>query len=305
MASNTQVDRITRHQVAQAGIERLSTGKAFYVHSGTGSDSGSGQDPGAPFATVDYAIGVCTADKGDVVYVMPGHNETITAATSLVMDIAGVSVIGLGRGASRPTFDYDNTAGTIEMDAASCRLSNVILRASVASAVVAINVDAADCEIDHVYFNWEATGDEFITCIDLDAVDRCHIHDCIFETEVGAGAATEAIRLDDTEDSIIENNLFRGTWTGATIANEGALCVRLIVKDNIIYNSDTSVYNGIDFGALSSTGIAMGNTVTSLYATTLTKLIRTGDMTWHHNTFVNAVSEQAASVTSVPAVTSV
>ena len=210
---------------------------------------------------------------------------------------------------NRPILDFDATAGSIEMDAASCRLSNLVLRASIDDIVAAINVDADDCEIDNCYFTYEATGDEFITCIDLDAFDRCHIHDCVFETEEGADAATEAIRLDDTNDSVIENNLFRGTWTGAVIANEGVLCARLIIKDNVIYNSDTSVYNGIDFGALSSTGIVAGNTITTMYgqAGALTKLIRTGDMTWHRNTFANAVSELgvgATGTTLVPAVSS-
>lgn len=274
------------------------------------SDSaGFGKNPDAPVATIDYAVGLATTSKGDVIYVMPGHNETITAATSLVIDKIGLSIIGLGRGKNRPILDFDNTAGSIEMDAASCRLSNIILRASVASAVIAINVDAHDCEIDRCYFTYEDTGDEFITCIDLDAVDRCHIHDCVFETEEAAGASTEAIRIDDTEDSTIEGNIFRGTWSNAAIINEGALCPRLLVLDNIIYNSDTSVYNGIDFGSLSSTGIVKGNTITTLYgqAGALAKLIRTGDMTWHINTFANTVSELgvgARGTTLVPATSS-
>lgn len=289
----------------------LSGGNAFWVDSGASLASDavtSGKSRDKPFATLDYAIGRCTASNGDVIYVCEGHNEALTAATSCVVDKIGLRIIGLGRGMNRPIFDYDQTAGTIEMDAASCRLSNVVLRASAASTVVAINVDADDCEIDNCFFTYESTGDEFVTCIDLDSFDRCHIHDNVFETEEGAGAATEAIRLDDTQDSVIENNVFRGTWTGAVIANEGALCGRLMVLDNVIYNSDTSVYNGIDFGTLSSTGIVAGNIVTSLYATTLAKLIRPGDMTWHENSFANAVSEGASGLSSgvpIPATTSV
>ncbi len=286
-------------------------GNIWIVDSGSSAASdtaGFGKNPDAPCATVDYAVGLAVASNADVIYVMPGHNETITAGTSLVIDKIGLAIIGLGRGMNRPILDFDNTAGSIEMDAASCRLSNIVLRASVASCVVAINVDASDCEIDRCHFTFEDTGDEFVTCIDLDAFDRCHIHDNVFDTEEAAGAATEAIRLDETDDSIIERNIFRGTWTNAAIINEGALCPRLIIKDNIIYNSDTSVYNGIDFGSLSSTGIVAHNTITTLYATTLSKLIRTGDMTWHQNTFANAVSEGASGLSSgvpIPATTSV
>ncbi|KKN00071.1 hypothetical protein LCGC14_1141530 [marine sediment metagenome] len=204
--------------------QSITTGARWFVHSGTGTDAaGYGQNPIAPCATIDYAIGLATASQADIIFVMPGHNETITAATSLVIDKIGLSIIGLGRGANRPTLDFDHIDGSIEMDAASCRLSNIILKASEASTVVAINVDAHDCEIDHCFFTYEDTGDEFITTIDLDAFDRCHIHDNVIETEDTSGAATRGIRIDETEDSVIENNLFRGFWSDAVILGEGTL----------------------------------------------------------------------------------
>ena len=87
--------------VMGGGVEiPASTGNYFFVHSGTGSDAYDGKNPkvvdrsSGPFATVDYAIGKCTASNGDVVIVMPGHAETLTAAVTV--DVAGVQVIGLG-----------------------------------------------------------------------------------------------------------------------------------------------------------------------------------------------------------------
>lgn len=288
----------------------LTTGDRWFVHSGTGTDgAGFGRNPDSPLATINYAIGLATASQGDIIYVMPGHNETIIAGTSCVIDKIGLSIIGLGRGANRPTLDFDNVSGSIEMDAASCRLSNVILNASIDDIVAAINVDASDCEIDHCYFTFEATGDEFITCIDIDAFDRCHVHDNVFETETGADGATEAIRLDETDETIIQNNIFRGTWTGAVIAAEGALSPRLMILDNIIYNSDTSAYCGIDMGSLSATGICARNIITALYAQAggLAKLYRDGDLTSFANLFANAVSEKGVGnkdTTLIPATSS-
>lgn len=273
------------------------TGNVFFVGNAvTGATDAPnyGKSPAAPFATADYAVGQCTEGNGDIIYGLPGHNEALTAGTSFLMDKAGVSFIGLGRGMNRPIFDYDNTAGTIEMDAANTRLSNVILRASVSATVVGINVDADDVTIDNCYFTWEATGDEFITCIDVDAFDRCTISDNVFETEEGAAQSTEAIRLDDTNDTAIQRNVFRGTWSDAAILNEGALCARLLILDNIVYNSDTSVYNGIDVGTLSTTGIVRGNTITALYATAVAKVYRDGDLMSADNYFANAVSERAS-----------
>src|SRR5512138_1472506 len=84
------------------GIDKQ-PGAVFFVHSGTGTDgAGYGKNPDSPVATLDYAIGLCTASKGDVIYVLPGHAENLTTATSLTMDVAGVKVIGLGWGPLRP-----------------------------------------------------------------------------------------------------------------------------------------------------------------------------------------------------------
>ena len=65
------------------------TGEIYYVNSGTGanavggitgSNGNNGLSPKTPFATIDYAIGRCTANRGDTIYVMPGHWETLTTA---------------------------------------------------------------------------------------------------------------------------------------------------------------------------------------------------------------------------------
>ena len=83
---------------------QFTTGRVFYVHS-SGSDSAqAGETAAAPFATLDFAIGQCSANNGDLIYVMPGHAETLTAAGQLDFDIAGVRAQGLGWGTTRPTF---------------------------------------------------------------------------------------------------------------------------------------------------------------------------------------------------------
>lgn len=282
--------------------QTVSTGDRWFVHSGTGTDAaGFGQNPDAPTATLDYAIGLATASQGDIIYVMPGHNETIIAGTSCVIDKIGLSIIGLGRGANRPTFDFDNVSGSIEMDAASCRLSNVILKASIDDVVCAVNVDAHDCEIDHCYFTWEDTGDEFIMTIDLSAFDRANIHDNVFESEEGADNADYVIQLVDTNETIIERNIFRGTWTDAAIFGKTTLSARLLIKDNVIYNSDTSNYGAIDGGSLNSTGQICGNVITSLYAQAgaVAKTIRKCRFNFSDNHFSDTISERATTI--VPA----
>ena len=48
-----------------------------------------------------------------VLIVFPGHAETISSATSLVMDTIGVYVVGLGKGALRPTLTFSADTSTI------------------------------------------------------------------------------------------------------------------------------------------------------------------------------------------------
>ncbi len=95
-------------------------GSIFFVHSGIGvNEAGYGDNPDAPVASVDYAIGLCTAAKGDVIYCLPGHAETVTA-TSIALDVAGVTIIGLGHGLNRPVFTFGAAAATITVSAANC-----------------------------------------------------------------------------------------------------------------------------------------------------------------------------------------
>src|SRR4051812_44805907 len=79
----------------------------FFVSSGTGTDAaGYGQNPDSPVATIDYAIGLCAAGKGDTIYVLPGHTETIIAAAGVAADVASINIIGLGTGRNRPRVNY-------------------------------------------------------------------------------------------------------------------------------------------------------------------------------------------------------
>lgn len=75
------------------------------------------------FSTVDAAIGECTASAGDLIYVMPGHTETVTA-TSIALDVKGVTIIGLGNGSDRPTFTFGAAAATITVSADNCAWKN-------------------------------------------------------------------------------------------------------------------------------------------------------------------------------------
>ena len=125
-------------------------GKVFWVNNSSvlpdKGVAGSDGNPGTylrPFKTVDYAIGRCTASRGDIIMVMPGHAENIAGASGITSDVAGVAIVGLGAGSLRPTFTFTATASTWVVSAANCSFVNIILQAGIADVVTALSLTGA------------------------------------------------------------------------------------------------------------------------------------------------------------------
>jgi hypothetical protein len=280
-------------------------GDIWFVDSGTGVDgAGYGQNPDAPCKTWNYAYDLATAAQGDVIYLMPGHTEVIINATTIVLDKAGITTIGLGRGGNRPMIDFNNAVASIILSGANQRLSNIIFRSTITGVTLGLSMAAHDLEVDNCFWTWETTGDEFITSVKLEAFDRGVVRDCVFDTEEASAQAVAGIALVDANDVTLERNILRGFWSGGAILGLTTLSARVLVLDNVIYNSNTAVYSGLDFGAVNSTGIVAGNRITSLYAAPLTHNVRVANTTWHNNTVANAVKERAP-LNKIPTTSSV
>jgi len=149
----------------------FTTGSVFFVDSTTGSNSNDGKSPDTALATIDAAIGRCTADKGDIIYAMPKHVETISAANGIALDVAGVSVIGMGRGLRRPVVTFDTAAAaTFAISGASCMVKNIALSANFADITSPVIVSGKDCILENVSFVETATSMNFLSCIATSAV---------------------------------------------------------------------------------------------------------------------------------------
>ena len=104
----------------------------------TGSDTANRDGSyNRPFATIDYALGRCTASRGDVIYVKPNYTQTIADATSLLLDVAGVAIIGLGTGTSRPTLTFSAATSNIPLSAANVAMYNFLFTTVTATTDVA------------------------------------------------------------------------------------------------------------------------------------------------------------------------
>src|SRR5262245_16558864 len=119
-------------------------GNIYWVQSTTGTNStGRGLSPNAPLASIDYAVGLCTANNNDVIVAMPGHNEAIAAAAGLDLDVAGITVLGLGSGSlqAKITLGTANTAD-VDIDAANVTIEGIHFVANFLDIAAAIDVNA-------------------------------------------------------------------------------------------------------------------------------------------------------------------
>jgi hypothetical protein len=260
------------HWAGSYGLDRPTTGRVFYVDSGAANASNGnlGDSPERPFATVNGAIDNpnITADNGDLIYVMPGHNEALTAANAIDVDVAGVSIVGIGAGSNRPTFDYDNSAGELVIGAAGVLVENLRFRSSVTAVVNAINIEAAGDEFtirkcDFIDEGDAGGTDEFNDAIIVEAgANRGTIEDNYFDAR--AAGAVSAIELNGAVLGItIRNNKIMGDYSTANIRGDTTLSEEVIIEDNLLWNGVTSGLNALPVISLLSgtVGIIRNNTL--------------------------------------------
>jgi hypothetical protein len=220
-------------------------GNVFFVDSGIGLDAYTGKSPAKAFATLDYAIGRCTVNNGDVIYVMPGHAETVAAAAGIDFDVAGITVIGIGKGSDRPTITMSVAASTVHFDAANTYLKNFLFLVEHDCTIV-IDIDVADCTVESCEFRAKtsSTAREWVTCIDINGgtandCDRTRILGCIFRSPtVGA---SNCIGLDEVAANVeIGWCEFWGDFSDACIHNPtGKILTQIHIHDNLLENTQT------------------------------------------------------------------
>ncbi|KKL26579.1 hypothetical protein LCGC14_2393870 [marine sediment metagenome] len=226
---------------------QLGTGKVFYVDSGV-STEGNGTSWETAFDTLDEAINAISADsganRGDFILVAQGHTEDITAS-SVDVDVAGLSIIGMGRGSLKPQFVWEVATGTFDVDAANILLKNLRFVPSVTEVVsgVAISANGDFAQVIGCDFGFaELSGtDEFDTALSIaGGAQEVLVDSCFFHAE--AAGAGEAIYLGTVSGVSIKNNEIYGDYATGCIVNVGtADDVRLV--RNILFNGTIEIIN--------------------------------------------------------------
>lgn len=120
------------------------------------------------FSTIQAAIDACTANAGDIVLVLPGYSQTITA--QIDADKAGVRVIGIGVGSLKPTITGNGTIDCIDVSAANVHIEGLHFAAPETDAQTSfINVDAAGCTLKNITGVGSQTAKNVVDCITVTA----------------------------------------------------------------------------------------------------------------------------------------
>lgn len=238
--------------------QSISTGDRYYVDDSGVDAAGYGYSPEKPCATIDYAISNrLTASQGDIIYVMPGHSEVVTAA--ITCDVIGFKIQGLGWGGLIPTIQANGAIDAITITAANVVIDNLQFTYPGASGdgqTSDINIAAAGCIVRNCKFIGSTTDlnkESFITITSAGndfLIENCRAYNVTVEVTIGISIEGACTRGE------IRNCFIEGNFTTAALA-DGAAATLLYIHDNVFkgIKADVAV---VDF-TNNSTGVCLRN----------------------------------------------
>lgn len=257
-------------------------GRIFWVSNSAVSSFGGvigSNDGGAdgaqrrPFSTINYALSRCVASRGDIIMVAPGHAETITTAANLVLNVAGVAIVGLGVGSLRPTLTFStNTTANIPITAANVSVTNILHRANKADLVSFYTATGAntptDFAIESCEFRDLSSSLNALKCVTGNATANSMDGFYFAKNRVfglGTTAATQACIMAAANDrqTYLENYVvYPALSDTAALVDFGANSqTNLLMLRNLLVRPSTSSTGGLVFsgGSTASTGFVVWN----------------------------------------------
>ena len=248
----------------------VTTGNVFFVSSTASgsSDGNTGDSPTDALATLDAAIGKTTANQGDTIYVMPNHAETVTGASGITFDVAGVTVIGLGEYKQRPRFLMDGaTTVTAVISAADVSLQNLEFAAGHADIVTCFGVTSTGAWFDKIMFTDNTAAENWLTCVKAtgttnNEADGLKVTNCEWSSIDTAGVEMLEVNADIAEMVFSANwichdaavgvqgillatgkDIQRGRVVGNMLISGGTATVDMLILTDTTANSGIVAFN--------------------------------------------------------------
>jgi hypothetical protein len=219
--------------------DSLVGGNVYFLDSGaSGTNDGNlGTHPqNSPLATFAGALDKCTANNGDFIAIQPGHAETLTA--DVAIDVAGVTIIGIGNGDNAPTFTMNGATNGFNFTADDVKMANVriVAGSSAAAGDRMFRVAASDLVLSQL--RCELTYDMYHLGVVISG-DNIIIQDSTFLNTITTAAdlhpQTAILNIGGT-NVIVRNCRFNDTraskaerWRACV--EGGALASNLVVED--------------------------------------------------------------------------
>jgi len=240
----------------------------YWVDSGgPGGTKGTYQNP---LKTIDAATTLCQANRGDIVYIKPGHSETITGAGGITFDKAGVYYVGLGTYDLRPAFLMDGASTvTCLVTAANVHVENMIFRAGDADVAVFTTITGKGCAFVDCHFEDNTSGENFKTIFSVGAAandaDGLLLQDNVIVQGDVADLHAIIFNANESDVSIISNRI-SGDYDTSPYApiygSTSRVLKNCLVAGNLIHNQhNANAAVGISLAATANTGWIVHNFV--------------------------------------------
>lgn len=236
-------------QIGNGSIPVTLTGKYLFVDSVRGTAGGDGLTPTSALSTIDAAINKCTAGKNDVIVVAARHVETLSAVSSIVLDVSDVQIVGLGSGDARPTITIGiaGTAGAtaaIVVSAAGCSISNILFTSGVTEILCSMLVSGTGFTLDGCEVIPSATS--LVTFLaTTSAADKLTIRNCKFRTTAACTANGYMVLLVGADDAVIVDNSFHcvssNNAASGFLGCTGTASLRVFISRNSVVCAGASV----------------------------------------------------------------
>lgn len=264
-------------------ITQSHPGQVYWVSNATtvlpGQIGGSNGNPGtfnAPFGTLDFAISSCTANRGDIIFIKPGHAETISSATALAFDVAGVAIVGLGAGTKRPTFTLDTAATTtIAVSADNMSISNCRFIGNFLSITSAFTVAAAAYfTIDNCSFTDTSAILGFLSAVKTTVStnsDFLQVSNCFIKSDATTKSVAPIVVLNTMTGLTLADNVVVQTVAQNNVSqflsHAALVMTAALITGNKIYSVNTDSATGaflVTTSATTGSGIIQNNVVRGL-----------------------------------------